>query len=407
MTPENRPAPQRSAFRHGPFRIYFAATSISYLGMWFEKVALGWFAWELTQSSFWTGFVAVALTAPTGLLGPVIGVLAERWNHRRASITLNLLLGVASLCLFALAVLEGVTILPVALLAVVIGVLSALYHPVRLVLVSQVVPRNYLVSAVGLHAMAYNGSRVLGPALAGVVIATAGTGTAFLVNAATYVPLALVLVVLPLLPRQRGSGEPGSLFAELAAGLRYVRSEQLIWWCIIGVVLSSIVARGVMEILPAIVGSLLAGDAGTLAFFTSMAGAGAVGSALLFTLFAPSVGRIARWCAISLPLNMLVVAAIGLVPPHWLLAGLFVLTGFFTTLIGIGTQTIIQVSVEEGYRTRVLTWWSSANFGGMTLGAMLLGAAGDILPLGAVLIGCGLGGTLVAIWVASRRRGGA
>jgi predicted MFS family arabinose efflux permease len=404
MKPQPKTTRPQSAFRHKPFRIYFAAGIISYMGMWFEKVALGWFTWELTQSAFWTGFVAVALTAPTGLFGPLIGVLAEGWDHRRASIILNILLGTASIGLWALSNVNGVTVVPVAVLAVVIGILSALYHPVRLVLVSQVVPRNFLVSAVGLQAMAYNSSRVVGPALAGVVIATAGTGSAFLVNASTYVPLAIVLVSLPLIDRQRSKSAGESLAAQLVAGFRYARTQQMIWWCLTITVISSVFGRGVVEIMPAIVGGLLAGNAGDLAFFISMAGAGAVGSSVLYTALSPSLERIGLWCAIGLPINMLAIASIGLVPDRPVLAALFVLTGFCTTLIGIGTQTIIQISVAEDFRARVLTWWSSANFGGVTIGAMVLGAAGDVLPLGAVLIAAGLGSSGLALWAALSRR---
>ena len=402
-TPASDLKPQ-SALRHKPFRLYFAAGLVSYLGMWFEKVALGWFAWELTQSSFWTGFVAVAVTAPTGLLGPLIGVLAERWNHRKASIILNLLLGSASVGLFVLATLDGVSILPVAALALAIGILSALYHPVRLVLVSQVVPRQFLVSAVSLTAMAYNVSRVVGPALAGIVIAAAGTQTAFLVNAGTYLPIAIVLPLLPLLARPRPSGDAGGLGAQLMAGLRYARGQRLIWWAIGIAVISSLLGRGAAEIMPAIVGQLLGGTAGDLAFFTSLAGAGAVAASLLYSFLSPPSARIGLWLALSLPLNTLSIMALGLAQSNWQMAALFVASGFFTTIIGIGSQTIVQVSVDDAYRARVLTWWSSANFGGATLGAMSMGIAGDIFPLSVVLLTFGLVGTVVGIWSALRPR---
>ncbi|RUT28576.1 MFS transporter [Arsenicitalea aurantiaca] len=393
----------QSAFRHGPFRWYFGAGLVSFMGMWFEKVALGWFAWELTESTFWTGFVAVAATAPVGLLGPVIGVYAERWDMRRVSVILNVAMAIVSAIFFYLAITPGVSILPVAALALVLGVIGAFYHPVRLVLVTQVVPRQFLPSAVGLMAVAFNLSRVIGPALAGLLIAAAGLPPAFIVNAVSYLPIVAVIAVLPLITRPQIERVQSSLGAQLRDGLSYALNDRLIRWCLAIVVWSATIGRGALEIMPAVVGGILSGTSSDLAIIASAGGLGALAAAMGVGILTPTTAQIARLAQFLLPVTTLLIVLVGLSANPVQMAIVFCLLGLTTTVVGIGCQMIVQLEVAEAYRARVLTWWSTANFGGVTFGGLVLGSIGDVVPLSWVMVAIGILGLGLALPLVARR----
>ena len=181
------------AFSYKPFLLYFTTNSLSLLGLWMQKVGVGWLTWQITESTFWTSFVTLALMVPAGILGPFFAVWAENWNMRHASIILKFAMFLISIFIYILQVFELHTVLSLAFLSVVYGVLSALYHPVRLVFVSVLIKKSLLSSAIGLSAASFNGSRVLGPAIAGFLIYYYDLGTAFLISALFYLPVILIL----------------------------------------------------------------------------------------------------------------------------------------------------------------------------------------------------------------------
>ena len=159
-----------TALSHRPFLAYFITNSISLLGLWIQKIGVGWLTWQLTESTFWTSFVTLALMAPAGILGPFFAVWAENWNMRRASIVLKFLMFILASSVWYLQFLELHSVYSLALLSIFHGILSAMYHPVRLVFVSVIVEKKFLGSAIGLNSASFNASRVIGPSLAGFFI---------------------------------------------------------------------------------------------------------------------------------------------------------------------------------------------------------------------------------------------
>jgi hypothetical protein len=160
-----------TALSNKPFTLYFLSNTIALLGLWIQKIGVGWLTWEITESTFWTSFVTLALMAPAGVIGPLFAVFAENWNMRTASIILKVLMFMTGGIIWFLQYLDMHSLFTLASLSILQGLLSACYHPVRLVFVLIVVPRNLLSSAVGLNSASFNGSRVVGPAFAGVTIA--------------------------------------------------------------------------------------------------------------------------------------------------------------------------------------------------------------------------------------------
>jgi len=168
-----------NAFSSRPFLYYFMSNTTALLGIWIQKIGVGWLTWEITESTFWTSFVTLALMAPAGILGPFFAVLAEKWDMRKASLILKILMFLVGVFIWYIQFINAHTLFSLAFLSILQGLLSACYHPVRLVFVSVVVPRELLASAIGLNSASFNSSRVIGPALAGLSIAFFDLQTTF------------------------------------------------------------------------------------------------------------------------------------------------------------------------------------------------------------------------------------
>ncbi len=165
-----------NAFTLRPFVIYFLTNTLSLLGTWIQKVGLGWLTWQITESTFWTSFVSIALMAPVGIIGPFIAVYAESWDMRRAFLITKILMMLVSFVIFALQYFDLHNLHSLIATSLALGLLSAVHHPIRLVFISIVVPRPYLASAIGLNSVSWNMSRVVGPGLSGFAIALLGLG---------------------------------------------------------------------------------------------------------------------------------------------------------------------------------------------------------------------------------------
>ena len=374
-----------NALSNKSFSLYFYSNTISLFGLWIQKIGVGWLTWEITESTFWTSFVTLALMAPAGVLGPIFAVFAENWNMRVASIILKILMFLIGMLIWFLQYLDQHTLLTLASLSVLQGLLSACYHPVRLVFVSIVVPKNLLSSAVGLNSASFNGSRVVGPAFAGGLIAFFNLEVTFLVAALTYVPLIPVLIYMPLRKRIKEKGSQGNFFYRFLEGGKFAIRTPIILKGLFIVFISAFFVRGMLEIQPTIAGEILKQGSFGLSLITTTAGIGAL-LASIWIGFRNNKSKIETKLVSMLMLGLVISCIIGLISEVYTMAVFFTIVGFTTTAVGIGTQTIIQLEVEEVYRARVLTWWSSISFGSLTVGGIILGFVGEYIPLSNALL---------------------
>ena len=374
-----------NALSNKSFSLYFYSNTISLFGLWIQKIGVGWLTWEITESTFWTSFVTLALMAPAGVLGPFFAVFAENWNMRVASIILKILMFLIGILIWFLQYLDQHTLLTLASLSVLQGLLSACYHPVRLVFVSIVVPKNLLSSAVGLNSASFNGSRVVGPAFAGGLIAFFNLEATFLVAALTYVPLIPVLIYMPLRKRIKEKGSQGNFFYRFLEGGKFAIRTPIILKGLFIVFISAFFVRGMLEIQPTIAGEILKQGSFGLSLITTTAGIGAL-LASIWIGFRNNKSKIETKLVSMLILGLVISCIIGLISEVYTMAVFFTIVGFTTTAVGIGTQTIIQLEVEEIYRARVLTWWSSISFGSLTVGGIILGFVGEYIPLSNALL---------------------
>ena len=388
-----------NAFTLRPFVIYFLTNTLSLLGTWIQKVGLGWLTWQITESTFWTSFVSIALMAPVGIIGPFIAVYAESWDMRRAFLITKILMMLISFVIFALQYFDMHNLHSLIATSLALGLLSAVHHPIRLVFISIVVPRPYLASAIGLNSVSWNMSRVVGPGLSGFAIVLLGLATTFGIAVILYAPLIVALALLPLEPRAKAKPNADRFFQKMRDGGRVALQTPLIFTALCMVALNSFLVRGVLEIQPAIIGQILGGESQALATATAAAGVGALLASGWIGLGKLSSDFIQRCLWPMLAIGIIGTACLSLTSMIIPMSLIFVLTGFTATVAGIGAQTLIQLKVEEDYRARVMTWWSSVSFGSLTLGGILIGFLGDLTPIEDAILMVMLPGFLLAMLV--------
>ena len=319
--------------------------------------------------------------APAGIIGPLFAVFAENWNMRIASIILKILMFLVGVIIWYLQYLDMHTLFTLAFLSILQGLLSACYHPVRLVFVSIVVPRNLLSSAVGLNSASFNGSRVVGPAFAGITITLFNLETTFFIAMLTYIPLIPVLIYMPLRKRKKSSKIQGDFLKRFIEGGRVALRSPIISRGLFVVFISAFFVRGMLEIQPTIAGEILDKGSIGLSLITATAGFGALLASIWIGLRSNNEVKIETKLVSMLTLGLIVSFVLSFFTDMYLMAFAFIIVGFTTTVVGIGTQTVIQLEVDEIYRARVLTWWSSVSFGSLTIGGVLLGSIGEFIPL--------------------------
>jgi len=389
-----------NALSNRTFLLYFVTNTLSLLGTWIQKIGVGWLTWELTHSTFWTSFVTLSLMAPAGIFGPLFAVFAEKWDMRKASLYLKLLMFFIGAWIWYLEHLNAHTLFTLAALSVVQGVIQACYHPVRLVFISEVVPREMLSSAVGLNAASFNASRVIGPSIAGLLILLFNLEITFLVALLTYIPLIPILLFIKLNNRQKSVTENKKFFARLIEGGKVAINNEIIFKCLFLVLMNGFFVRGMLEIQPTIAGEILKNGSFGLSLITAATGLGALLGSMWVGFGAKAGFKAEKVILPMLYAGFVVAVFIVFFNNLYISSFLFLVAGFTATSVGIGSQTIIQLEVDDSYRARVLTWWSTMSFGFLTLGGLILGYAGEIIPLRTAMIVMPIVGIIIfkVIW---------
>lgn len=375
-----------SALREPLYRRYFVATCQSTLASWMVRFSLGWLAWDFTESAFWVGVTSAAMLLPTFVLSPIFGVLSDRISPRNGLLfTLTSQALIAGLV--ALSMGLGGFSLPVLLVAgTAIGAISAAHHPLRLAFIPRLVEREKLPSAIGLSATVFNLSRILGPAFCGVLIAHFSTAVVLVLATFFYVGAALALTRVKLKPLPPKANQ-ASVLAELIEGFAAGINDRTIRLILTLTLINGLVGRTVLELLPAISGKLLAGTAAHLAWLTSAAGLGSIIGGLL-------VARLRDNDALLLKLVIMSLAAAGaallLLPVSdqiWVLAAIIGFISLVTTVSGISSQALAQLTVEDHLRGRVMSFWTVLSMGGPAIGSFLVGASAEKIGFPVTLTG--------------------
>lgn len=377
----------RRALSQRSFAIYLLGSAFSLHGLWIQRVAIGWLAWELTASEAWLGLLALAELLPVVIFGPFFGVWVDRLDRKTLAYITNGMSIVLSGLLCVLTALAVIDIYTLWIVTALLGCVSSAFQPVRLSLIPSLVPHELLSEAVAAQSIVFNVSRFLGPAIAGVAIAAFGLWSAFAINAISYFAM-IGAIFLVELKRRRARRERSHFFAEFKEGFAYTYTHPQISWQILVVAISALTGRAIIVMLPAFAGEIYAGGSSVLATLTSVAGAGAVLAGIVLTRLDVGHGlrRATLLGTIATGALMVLLGSI-----HELAAGIGMIAalGFCLTLVGIGSQTVIQTVVTETMRGRVLSLWAAVAFAAPALGGALIGLTAEAWGLGGTTVVAG------------------
>jgi MFS family permease len=384
------------ALRHRNFKLFFVGQSVSVLGTWMTRLATTWLVYRLTHSALLLGVVTFAGQIVSFALGPIAGVWVERLNRRRLLVWTQAAAAVQSLALAALTLARVITFREIIVLTVAQGLINAFDMPARQsFLVQMVDERSDLSNAIAINSSMANGARLVGPAIAGMVIGAAGEGWCFLIDGVSYfaVIASLLLMRLTRVERQRHTA---GMVEQIREGWDYVRTFRPIRTVLLLFALISLMGYPYAVLLPVFAAQLLHGSAATLGWLTGASGVGALISALSLAVRRSVVG-LARMLQIAAAVLGGALILFGLSHTLWISLALMVFVGFGLMQGASASNTIIQSLVPEDKRARAMSYYGMAFFGAAPFGSLLAGAlAGRIgAPLTVILTGaCCIAGSI-------------
>ena len=393
------PATERSRFhdtirslRHRNFQLFFSGQLISLVGTWMQTVAQSWLVYRMTNSPLLLGAVSFAGQIPVFPMAPLAGMVADRWNRR----TIVIITQTASMILaFILAVstlLNRVTVWEVIVLAALLGVVNAFDIPARQSFLVEMVGREDLMNAIALNSSIFNSARIIGPAIAGILVAGIGEGWCFFANGVSYIAVIAGLFMMRI-PARQAERAIKSAYDHIAEGFRFVRQTAPIRALLTMLGLVSLVGMPYSVLMPVFAKQILHGDATTLGVLGSAAGIGALTGALALAsrTRVNGLGRVV-WMACASFGTFLILFSFS---HHYALSVLLLVPVGFSLMTQMGaTNTLVQSMVPDRLRGRTMAVYSMMFMGMSPLGALLAGAAAD--RIGAPMT-VALGGALAIV----------
>lgn len=360
------------ALRHRNFRLFFGGQSISLIGTWMTRIATAWLVYRLTGSALLLGVVSFAGQIPTFLLAPFAGVLVDRLNRRTVLIWTQSLAMAQSLALAGLTLSHRITIHEILVLSAFQGMINAFDMPGRQAFMVQMVEdRNDLSNAIAINSSMVNLARLVGPSLAGIVIAATSEGWCFLIDGVSYIAVitSLVMMRVHVADVKRAAA---SMTAQLREGWSYVSAFIPVRSILLLFALVSLMGMPYAVLMPVFAEKVLHGGAHTLGFLMGAAGVGALVSALSLVA-RKSVRGLLKMLPISAGLFGVGLLAFGLSNVVWVSMALMVVVGFGMMQGLTASNTIIQTLVHEEMRGRVMSYYTAAFVGMAPFGSLLAG----------------------------------
>ena len=399
-----------NAFRHRNYRIFFAGQAVSLVGTWMQQVAQAWLVLLLTGDPIWLGIVAAAQFIPVMILGLFAGVAADALPKRQTLVAAQAVMMTLAVILAILTLTGIVQVWMILVLAILLGCANAVDMPVRQAFAIELVGREDIGNAVALNSAMFNGSRIIGPALAGLTIGAFGVGAAFVLNAASFLAVIVALLMLDdatlrTRPRIARPNSAGEVVENLVEGLRYVRRTPLVLLAVLVVGGVATFGMNFSVLIPAFAADDLASGAAGYGFLMAASGVGSLIAALgLAFRGKPRTSRIATG-AIILGLGSVAMAATS---TYLTAIFLMVLIGYGGISMAATANATIQLAVPDDLRGRVMSVYttifaSSAPIGGLMMGAIASGfGPATAIALGGVL--SGLVGVAAGLWLRAQRQ---
>ncbi|HAZ09605.1 MAG TPA: MFS transporter [Candidatus Omnitrophica bacterium] len=363
------------ALRYRNFRIFFFGQGISLIGTWMQYVAMSWLVYKMTNSAFMLGVVGFASQIPTFILSPFTGVIADRHNRYKILLFTQALAMLQAFILAFLTLTGNIAVWHIIVMGIFLGCINSLDIPARHSFILQMIEeKENLGNAIALNSMMFNFARLIGPSIAGVLIAITGEGACFLINAVSY-----LAVIASLLAMDKGvkirkyKQENYDIFKDLKEGLDYVLRSQPIRAILLLLGIISLMGMSYAVLMPVFARDVLGGGPHTLGFLMAAVGVGALAG----TVYLASMKR-AIMLGNLLPVSV-GVFGIGIIAFSFshnigLSLVLLVISGFGIMVQMAASNTILQTIVDDDKRGRVMSFYTMAFMGMAPLGSLLAGA---------------------------------
>jgi MFS family permease len=360
------------ALSHRNFALFFTGQGLSLCGTWMQSLAQGWLVFRLTGSPFLLGLVGFASQAPVLVFGLIGGVAADRWPRHRLLVATQVLSLLQAAALAAWTLSGHITVGRILALAALLGLINALDMPVRQSFVADLVPHSDLPSAIGLNSSAFNAARIIGPSIAGVLVATVGEGLCFLLNALSFLAVIACLLSIRLTPKPAAPRERAAVL--LAEGFRYARQTPHVR-ALLGLIAAlSLTAMPYAVLLPVYAGDILKVGPHGLGVLMAATGIGALAGALQIARRGSvrGLGTIIARSAAFFGLSLLVLAAS---TDLWLSMAALMAVGYGMISGMAGANTLLQSLVPDNLRGRIMSLYTLVFLGVAPIGSLLAGTA--------------------------------
>ena len=360
------------ALRHRNYRLFASGQAISLIGTWMQTVAESWLVYRLTGSPLLLGVVGFANRIPVFLFSTVGGAVADRYNRHRVVLATQ----IASMCLASLLAFLTLTHLVqvwhLMAIAVLLGIVNAIDIPTRQSFVVELVAREDLQNAIALNSSMFNGARIIGPAVAGVLVAAVGEGWCFFANAVSYIAVIASLVLMRV-PSAAPTARPPSIWAHVAEGFRFVLRSRPIVVLLLLLGFVSLMGTPYSVLMPIIADQTFHAGSRGLGLLMGASGVGAFIGALTLArrVGLHGYGRTIGLAAMGLGLSLIAFSAVRY---FWLGVALLLPAGFAMMTQMAASNTLIQSMIPNSLRGRVMAVYSMMFMGMAPIGALLAGA---------------------------------
>jgi MFS family permease len=382
--------------RHRNFQLFFSGQMISLTGTWMQSVAQAWLVYRLTKSPLLLGSVGFASQIPVFLIAPLGGITADRTNRQRLVIATQISSMILAGILAWLTLSGRVEVWHIFVLASLLGVVNAFDIPGRQSFLIDMVGKEDLMNAIALNSSMFNGARVIGPAVAGILVARIGEGWCFAANAISYVAVIIGLLMMNVHSAPRSSDH--SPIEDIIEGFRWVSQTRIIRALLLLIGLVSLVGMPYTVLMPVFADKILHGGARGLGILMGATGVGALFGALTLAAKTGGVKGLGRWVTITCASLGISLVCFSFSTSFWLSAALLLPAGYSMMLQMACSNTLIQTMVPDQLRGRVMSLYSMMFMGMAPFGAFFGGALAHRFGAPITVAVGGVACVLGAIW---------
>lgn len=366
------------ALRHRNYRLYFAGQSVSLIGTWMQYMAISWLTYRITNSAVMLGFIGFLGQIPTLFFAPFAGVFADRYNRHRILVVTQVLEMAQAFILAALIISGVISVWHIIILTMFLGIVTAFDAPARHAFVVEMVTKKEdLSNAIALNSLVFNSARLIGPAMAGILVALVGEGMCFFINGLSYIAVILALFSMKITPRMiKDDNKP--IIQGFKEALSYTLGHQAIKSIMFITALVSLIGMSYIVLMPVFAKDVLGGDSSTLGFLMGASGLGALLGALYLASRKSVKGleKVAFYAANIFSIGLIAFSFSRIL---WLSMAILVFTGFGMMAQMASNNTLLQTIVHDDKRGRVMSIFMAAFMGTVPFGCLLAGAMANLL----------------------------